>query len=205
MPFFKRKEKGPAPLPTNPNARPGVGSDPAPYLPDNERNWAETPHEPVTKQWLRLGAGVSQDFWAATTQDTERAQMRATELTLYASTQVDDGHDIAHYRDDPYQANPPKPRRIRWIQTAFREINRSVEGTANKMNGTHFSMADNVRTYPIGGMLPVVSRRNTWRMEPPPIDINQTDFPAEGNRFQVPEKVTVDVALGLRSPGDRLR
>lgn len=205
MPFFKRKEKEPAPAPTNPNARPGVGSDPAPYLPDNQRNWAETPHEPVTRQWKRLGVGVSQDFWEGTTHNTERQQNEQNVKVLYASTQVDDGHDIAHYRDDPYQANPPKPRRIRWIPTGFRELARSVEGSADHMNGTHFSMADNVRTYPIGGMLPVVARRNTFRLEPPPIDINQTDYPPTGDRFDVPDKVTIDVPIGLRDYARRLR
>lgn len=42
-------------------------------------------------------------------------------------------------------------------------------------NGMHFSMADHRREYPILGMNPVVSRRNTYRLEPEPWDTNIVD------------------------------
>ncbi len=46
---------------------------------------------------------------------------------------------------------------------------------ARSLNGSHFSMADHRRNYPILGMEPAISRRNTLRVEPPPYDTEIVD------------------------------
>lgn len=49
---------------------------------------------------------------------------------------------------------------------------------ARRNTGDHFSMASNKRTYEIFGMAPVTKRRNTFRIDPPPHDIDIVDMPA---------------------------
>lgn len=48
---------------------------------------------------------------------------------------------------------------------------------ARALNGNHFSMADHKRNYEILGMQPVTSRRNTYRIDPEPWDIDIVDMP----------------------------
>ena len=51
-------------------------------------------------------------------------------------------------------------------------------GTSGHLNGSHFSMADNKRTYSILGMEPPRKmRRNTYRLEPEPWDTDLVDMP----------------------------
>jgi hypothetical protein len=63
----------------------------------------------------------------------------------------------------------------------FDQLNRAygdvVVGSARRLNGVHFSMADHRREYPILGMRPVQQRRNTYRIEPPPWDADMVDVP----------------------------
>lgn len=66
----------------------------------------------------------------------------------------------------------------------FDQLNRSYGdaqvGTARQNNGVHFSMADHRRSYDILGMAPAQrSRRNTFRLMPPPWDANIVDMPPE--------------------------
>lgn len=56
---------------------------------------------------------------------------------------------------------------------------RPYDGPPRTFNGMHFSMADHRRTYPILGMAPIRSRRNTYRLEPPPWDIDVVDMPPD--------------------------
>lgn len=56
-----------------------------------------------------------------------------------------------------------------------------------QLNGTHFSMADNIRSYPLGGMRPANerNRRNTYRLNPPPWDEQMVDMPTPSELPQV--------------------
>ena len=49
---------------------------------------------------------------------------------------------------------------------------------ARTFNGLHFSMADHRRAYPILGMVPFTRKRNTYRADPTPWDIDNVDAPA---------------------------
>jgi hypothetical protein len=66
-----------------------------------------------------------------------------------------------------------------WDQT--RPFNRPPE----RFNGMHFSMADHRRKYEILGMRPAISRRNTYRIEPAPWDIDVVDMPPENSQYTV--------------------
>ena len=55
---------------------------------------------------------------------------------------------------------------------------RSGRGDVPLNNGSHFSMANMRRTYPIRGMRPATTFRNTYRLEPPPRDAQNVDIPS---------------------------
>lgn len=68
---------------------------------------------------------------------------------------------------------------------------RSGRGDTPHLNGFHFSMASNRRSYPIRGMRPAMQFRNTFRLEPPPRDAQSMDVPSEspsvpGNTYVTP-------------------
>lgn len=77
----------------------------------------------------------------------------------------------------------------RWVPTAEpRPTNRLsphtyvytrpfAQETERYFNGAHFSMADHRRNYPILGMNPAPYRRNTYRADPTPWDVDRVDMP----------------------------
>src|SRR6266576_3346794 len=207
--FWKRKKASdpvtPAGAELHDSTRPGVGSDPAPYVADNERGtFSFTPgHEPLPMQWARLGRGRSADFDNGVPFADEMARTRHDTKVLYGVAPDDDGHVESRFVGDPYEKGAPPVQRRCFVGTTFRQLAESVQhfgGYGDTMNGTHFSMADNVRTYPIGGMQSVVSRRNTYRLAPPPLDINSAVMPPSAEKFDVPERVSVSgLDIGLRT------
>lgn len=74
---------------------------------------------------------------------------------------------------------------------------------ARRLNGLRFSMASHIRTYPVGGMQPAVSRRNTFRLMPPPHDINQTNVTS--TTFNVADMDMASPVSAWTSPLSRLR
>lgn len=113
---------------------------------------------------------------------------------------VDPTHDAVNpgilpgdkrWADDPRRTPPAEPRVTSRFSPSsyqftrlFDQFNRTHDGdaptgSARQFNGQHFSMADHRRTYDILGMAPVTSRRNTYRMEPTPYDVNIVDLPAD--------------------------
>lgn len=204
MAFWNKPKPAPEVSQVKSSARPGVGSDPAPYLPDNERNWAETPLESKGQQDARLDRNPRSRAWLlGVPGQTELTQLQQTTRVLNAVQTTDDNHTERRFVDDPYSVHgAPTPIRPRLVPFGFRELAKSVQrfGAHNQRNGPDvtFSMASQKRTYSIGGMTPVMRRRNTYRLEPPPIDVNTTDLPSSGTRFAVPATVTVSANAALR-------
>lgn len=65
---------------------------------------------------------------------------------------------------------------------------------ARALNGSHFSMADHRREYPILGMdAPVKIRRNTYRLEPEPWDADLVDMPPDVDPSPNGRIVAVDI------------
>lgn len=60
---------------------------------------------------------------------------------------------------------------------------------ARRLNGSHFSMADHRRNYPVFGMAPAKTWRNTSRIDPAPWDANIVDHanPATTLAPQIPQ------------------
>lgn len=59
-----------------------------------------------------------------------------------------------------------------------------------RFNGSHFSMADHRRDYPVFGMAPAKTWRNTSRVDPPPWDSNIVDSP-EGPATQLAPSIPI--------------
>lgn len=74
-----------------------------------------------------------------------------------------------------WEGHKHPPHRPQRAPTTYRVTNPFDWQFARNLNGLMFSMASNIRTYAIGGMKPVIPRRNTFRLMPPPHDINQTN------------------------------
>lgn len=96
---------------------------------------------------------------------------------------------------------PIRPQRS---QSTFRTVNPFDWQFTRRLDGRHFSMASHIRTYRIGGMKPVTSRRNTYRLLPPPRDMAHTNLPASGTAFNVSDMDTRGVSVEGRSPMARL-
>lgn len=97
--------------------------------------------------------------------------------------------------------NPPK--RKQRVPSTYRVTNPFDWQLARNLNGLHFSMADNIRTYAIGGMQPAVPRRNTFRLTPPPHDVNQTNVRGD-QAFDVQDMDMKSPVSAWRSPVARL-
>jgi hypothetical protein len=118
------------------------------------------------------------------------------------------------WADNPRRDPPPETRMTsRMSQNTFSftrlfdQFNRSEnhvrQGSARTFNGMHFSMADHRRKYDILGMRPATSRRNTYRIEPTPWDIDIVDMPPTENS-NIPEARIADVSLPYPNRSMRL-
>jgi hypothetical protein len=94
------------------------------------------------------------------------------------------------WADNPRRNPPPEDRptmqmapRSYSFTRPFDQLNRVYPdvtvGTTRQFNGMHFSMADHRRDYPILGMAPRTSSRNTYRLMPAPWDANIVDLPPD--------------------------
>lgn len=118
------------------------------------------------------------------------------------------------WADNPRLSPPEEPRPMsRMVPRSYRftrlfdQFNRThdgdpLTGSARHLNGQHFSMADHRRKYDILGMAPARSRRNTYRMEPEPWDLDIVDMPAR-NGPELPSAISHSV--DLPSPGRSMR
>lgn len=98
---------------------------------------------------------------------------------------------------NPREIPPPETRWTEGLSPAtwsftrpFDQLNRGYPdgdtGSARSLNGMHFSMADHRRDYPILGMQPIPSRRNTYRVDPAPWDANMYDVPDPSTVGNIP-------------------
>lgn len=126
-----------------------------------------------------------EEYWDQ--RDADKAHRTAVEsVTAYGGTEVKDRYVRGV---NPYTYGVPETRPTQQLNPhqytftrPYDQFNRThdgdpLTGTARQFNGFHFSMADHRRTYPIGGMSPVPTRRNTYRVEPTPWDVNVVDMP----------------------------
>jgi hypothetical protein len=83
------------------------------------------------------------------------------------------------WADNPRRTPPPETRPTEQMAPRTYSFFRDNwdRYSARYLNGMHFSMADHRRDYEILGMAPAYSRRNTYRMEPTPWDVDVVDLP----------------------------
>jgi hypothetical protein len=80
--------------------------------------------------------------------------------------------------DNPRLQPVPESRPTQLMSPNNYVYTRPFDATlARRFNGHHFSMADHRRTYPVFGMAPVFTRRNTYRADPAPWDTGIVDYP----------------------------
>lgn len=91
----------------------------------------------------------------------------------------------------------------------FDQLNRThggdpPTGSARHLNGTHFSMADNMRTYQAVGTMPVKTGRNTYRLEPTPWDTDVVDLPSNSGPDTPSARIrSIEVPSGTAATGSR--
>jgi len=171
----------------------GAYSEPPPGYPiNNPMGWAPVYERPDS------GASVRQDRYPDPTyapEDTYRPRDRDKALRHSVEDQDADGWTELKggsgrpAAPNPRSVPPPEDRpsmkmapRSYSFTRPFDQWNRqygeTVINSARQLNGTHFSMADHRRNYPILGMEPPRrSMRNTYRLTPAPWDENLVDMP----------------------------
>lgn len=80
------------------------------------------------------------------------------------------------WADNARRYPPPEPRITSQLSPRTYSFTRPFDQHSRRtFNGSHFSMADHRRNYEILGMAPVHQRRNTYRLEPVPWDVDIVD------------------------------
>ena len=129
----------------------------------------------ILVHWFRPPDGKPPEDWYAD---------RASDLNYRNSVEQINGIPIPTVvqqipRGDDPRWTPPAVSRV----TSFNMPTNGYSMTrpydqdvAREFNGDHFSMADNIRAYDVGGMNPVKRGRNTYRLTPPTLDATSVDM-----------------------------
>lgn len=143
--------------------------------------WAQDDNPDMRVQGIQLSHYPSQYSWHEAPNNGQNANLSWEHVALsdqgIPSTTISPGQRGALPREpnnnppdsDRAQHNPP-------VYTFFRnwtDAQRDEQG----IDGNHISMSDNIVVQPVGGMRPNYERnkRNTYRIEPEPWDLNYTD------------------------------
>lgn len=146
------------------------------------RDYRPNPVRPPEEFWGRNSADVAKRESVVETNATGWA----TPAGVRAGDQRWAPNPRLNYPDEPRLTSRLGPNT--WTQT------RPFDRGAKRFNGMHFSMADHRRKYDILGMKPAVSRRNTYRMEPAPWDVDIVDMPP-ANEQQIPSSIARSVDI----------
>lgn len=118
-------------------------------------------------------------YWRGTPENFARRMFDEQWLYTTRQSQVQETVAFGAVPGKPGSSPMPAPERPQYTQSTSREVARFDWRWAKQLTGRHFSMASNIRAYPIGGMQPVHRSRNTFRLEPPQIDARMVDYPPE--------------------------
>lgn len=121
-----------------------------------------------------------EEFWNRMDADEEQRES-VTDTTSVGWT-IGKGvtPDDRRWAPNPRSTPPAEPRLTQQLGQNTWSFTRPFDvGYERRFNGMHFSMADHRRQYDILTMKPAYSRRNTYRMEPGPWDIDVVDLPQE--------------------------
>lgn len=117
-----------------------------------------------------------EEFWKPL--DTDKARRHSVEDVDADGWTEQKGYK--RFARNPRETPPPEPRYTQQMAPRSYSFTRPFDQhAARQFNGNHFSMADHRRNYEILGMAPVRSMRNTYRIDPPPWDIDIVDMPPD--------------------------
>ena len=152
--------------------------------------WAPTLSPEETPDGTRTGVIPRRDFRAtpdapqAWYENKEQDTRRRESVTSLDADGWEEQKNQLHRAPDPRWTATPEPRPTTRMSPAnwsfTRPFAENYTGTERFLNGVHFSMADHRRVYPILGMNPPKHQTmNTYRIDPPPWDVNETITPAD--------------------------
>ena len=132
------------------------------------RDYRPNPHDPP------------EDFWlGARGPGRDKIQRHGVEYND-SDGMAADVPQLKPQAPNPRSIVQPEPRPTNRLSPRTHTFTRPFDQhSARQLNGMHFSMADHRRTYPILGMEPVKTRRNTFRAEPAPWDSDLVDMPTD--------------------------
>lgn len=175
--------------------------------------WAPTLRVDETPDGTRTGALPRRDFRATPDhperwyEDKEQDTRRRESITTTDADGWTEQKSRLRRAPDPRWVPTDEPRPTTQMSPATYSFTRpyaeNYTGSRRFLNGVHFSMADHRRTYPILGMTPPQHQTvNTYRIDPPPWDTNQTITPAQTEPLpmQTGRVVAVDIPP---TPGNR--
>lgn len=175
--------------------------------------WAPRLNRNETPDGHRTGQDPQQFFDVAGDEPPQNFYEHGRGAELLARHRVEDQDADGWVEQKSQLHRAPDPR---WVPTEeprptmrmspnnysfTRPFDQQNRAGARTLNGLHFSMADNIRTYEIFGMAPPRhTTRNTYRLDPVPWDADMVDMPAPTEPAVIPGRVT---AVNVTPAGNR--
>lgn len=157
--------------------------------------WEEAPLEDVRVQAVHHNHYPRQYSWHDAPNNSQNLNL-PFEVVASANDMLPSVTETPHQRGAyPREPNnhPPDAERYQrnpasW--TFFRNWTASQRDSQG-FDGAHISMGDNIIVQPVGGMRPNYerNRRNTYRIEPEPWDLNYTDVSADSAQNAAPPSI----------------
>lgn len=133
-------------------------------------------------------------WWAGIDAETKRRESVTAQQTVGFEETKGRRSRAAH----PLWEPPPEPRPTTAMNPHKYYFERPFDQDISRyFNGSHMSMADNRRQYPILLQSPMPNHRNTYRLEPTPWDQDIVDEPQDTGTGRPTERVQyVDLPIG---------
>jgi hypothetical protein len=110
--------------------------------------------------------------------------------------QYPEGGSVSGFVDGAPDTMRPTARQNPNTYSFTRPFDQSYE---RRLNGRHFSMADHRRNYPVFGMSPARTWRNTSKVDPPPWDANIVDTQQGPSFVPAPSIPNYETPMGSQS------
>lgn len=132
----------------------------------------------ILTHWYRPPADRNPAEWWNDANDSEFA-MDAQQVFQTRGWQSDASR--LQIAENPWVGGAPLPRVTSEMSPSnYRHLRPFDQRMERKLDGNHASMASMKRSYPVNGMRPAQSLRNTFRLEPSPRDLENIDLPVGG-------------------------
>lgn len=138
----------------------------------------------ILVHWYRPpDAGNPAEWW----QDNNSDELARAKQERFTTTLGQETTDRQYAAENPWLQRHPLPRVTSDMSPSNYRFERPFDQRyERKLNGNHFSMASNRRSYPVNGMQPSRSLRNTFRLEPLARDAENVDLSATETPAPIP-------------------